>query len=121
MNLQIKRMRKTHLSMTTTGSSPLTPRQKLESTLVKSAVLPITAALFGGRRSVASDFVGAEGLVADSVTSLGNLQMCRLLNGMWQVSGAHGYLPEKDRAVAEMSHCAGMLRASVPGSIIKTS
>jgi hypothetical protein len=40
-------------------------------------------------------------------TDLGGLPMCRILNGMWQVSGSHGYQPLKEKAVAEMSHCAG--------------
>jgi hypothetical protein len=44
----------------------------------------------------------------DGYTDLGGLPMCRLLNGMWQVSGAHGYSPQKDKAVSEMSHCAGV-------------
>jgi hypothetical protein len=30
-----------------------------------------------------------------------NLTICRILNGMWQVSGAHGYIEPK-RAVEEM-------------------
>lgn len=42
-------------------------------------------------------------------TDLGGLPMCRILNGMWQVSGGHGYQPLKEKAVAEMSHCAGYL------------
>ena len=33
--------------------------------------------------------------------------MCRILNGMWQVSGGHGFEPIKEKAVSEMSHCAG--------------
>ena len=38
-----------------------------------------------------------------------DLTICRLLNGMWQVSGAHGYI-EPDRAIAEMFayHGAGL-------------
>jgi aryl-alcohol dehydrogenase-like predicted oxidoreductase len=38
-----------------------------------------------------------------------DLTICRLLNGMWQVSGAHGYI-EPDRAIAEMFeyHDAGL-------------
>jgi len=30
-----------------------------------------------------------------------DLEICRILNGMWQVSGAHGYI-EPDRGVSEM-------------------
>ena len=31
------------------------------------------------------------------------LPMCRVLTGMWQVSGLHGYEPNKEQAVAEMA------------------
>ena len=46
-------------------------------------------------------------LGADGYTELGGLSMCKILNGMWQVSGGHGYEPLKEKAVSEMSHCAG--------------
>ena len=36
-----------------------------------------------------------------------SLQICRVVNGMWQVSGAHGYIPNKDDAVARMTAIAG--------------
>ena len=39
----------------------------------------------------------------DAYTALGNTVTCKLLNGMWQVSGAHGYTPERDSVVSEMS------------------
>jgi aryl-alcohol dehydrogenase-like predicted oxidoreductase len=43
---------------------------------------------------------------ADAYTTLSGLPLCRIMTGMWQVSGAHGYDPQKDKAVSEMSHCA---------------
>lgn len=44
----------------------------------------------------------------DRFTTIGNnLPVCRLLNGMWQVSGAHGFEPDKDRAVSDMARYAG--------------
>ena len=39
-------------------------------------------------------------------TKLGSTKTCRILNGMWQVSGAHGFEPDRDKVVAEMAHCA---------------
>ena len=40
-------------------------------------------------------------------TTLGEgTKMCRILNGMWQTSGYHGYEPNKENAVAAMSKCA---------------
>ena len=46
-------------------------------------------------------------LNADAYTQLGDMKMCKILTGMWQVSGAHGYEPQKQSAVSEMNHCAG--------------
>ena len=40
------------------------------------------------------------------VIDLAGMKMSRILNGMWQVSGAHGYDPNKEKAVAEMAHYA---------------
>lgn len=42
----------------------------------------------------------------EGYTTLGdNMRMCRLLNGMWQVSGYHGYEPQKENVIADMSKC----------------
>jgi hypothetical protein len=42
-------------------------------------------------------------------TIIGNsMPTCRLLNGMWQVSGAHGFEPNKEKAVSEMARYAGI-------------
>lgn len=54
----------------------------------------------------ANDFGEELPLGRDAYTRVGNLRTCRLLNGMWQVSGAHGYEPVKEDVVAEMSHYA---------------
>lgn len=48
-------------------------------------------------------------LGTDGYTELGGLSMCKILNGMWQVSGGHGYEPQKEKAVSEMAHCAGTI------------
>jgi aryl-alcohol dehydrogenase-like predicted oxidoreductase len=39
-------------------------------------------------------------------STLGSQKCCKILNGMWQVSGAHGFLPVQDEAVSKMSLCA---------------
>ena len=46
---------------------------------------------------------------SDHFTTIGNnMPVCRLLNGMWQVSGAHGFEPNKDKAVSDMARYAGI-------------
>ena len=45
-------------------------------------------------------------LPGEAYTSLGDLRMSRVLNGMWQVSGAHGFDPNRDDSVAAMTKCA---------------
>jgi len=52
------------------------------------------------------DFTRELPLGADAYTDLKGMRMCKLLNGMWQVSGAHGYEPERNAVVSEMTHCA---------------
>lgn len=42
----------------------------------------------------------------EAYTDLAGMKISRILNGMWQVSGAHGYDPNKEKAVAEMAHYA---------------
>lgn len=46
-------------------------------------------------------------LSSNAYTTLGDLSMCRVLNGMWQVSGAHGYSPERSKVVYDMTKYAG--------------
>jgi hypothetical protein len=48
-------------------------------------------------------------LESEAYTTLANISLCRLMNGMWQVSGMHGYNPSTESAVAEMAHCIGEL------------
>lgn len=41
-------------------------------------------------------------------TTIGDgMPMCRLLNGMWQVSGAHGFDPNRELAVGDMARYVG--------------
>lgn len=42
----------------------------------------------------------------NAYTTLGDLTMCRVLNGMWQVSGAHGYDPNRDQSINAMTKLA---------------
>lgn len=46
------------------------------------------------------------GLGVDAYGDLDGMRCCKLLNGMWQVSGAHGYNPERGAVVSDMSKCA---------------
>lgn len=46
------------------------------------------------------------GLGLDAYSDLDGMRCCKLLNGMWQVSGAHGYQPEKSGVVKDMTKCA---------------
>ena len=78
-----------------------------------AAVAPLAAALaLTPQRASAKDAAadaqkGSTPLLNDAYTDLGGLKMCKILTGMWQVSGAHGYEPQKQSAVSEMYHCAG--------------
>lgn len=83
-----------------------------------TAVIPLTLSISARAQSTmpssmlttsaegSNDFDEELPLGKDAYTRVGNLRTCRLLNGMWQVSGAHGYEPVKENVVAEMSHCA---------------
>mmetsp|Transcript_10617 Transcript_10617/g.17868 ORF Transcript_10617/g.17868 Transcript_10617/m.17868 type:complete len:487 (-) Transcript_10617:129-1589(-) len=65
------------------------------------------------------DYLASLPLGRDAYTTLGvgrdgktrkeggvGLPMCRILNGMWQLSGAHGFTPQVDSAIAKMTYCA---------------
>lgn len=51
------------------------------------------------------DFSKSMVLPDEAYTELGGMRSCKILNGMWQVSGAHGYSPEAAKVVSEMAHC----------------
>jgi diketogulonate reductase-like aldo/keto reductase len=42
----------------------------------------------------------------NAYSTLGTMPVCKLMNGMWQVSGAHGYAPVQDDAVNIMAKAA---------------
>lgn len=68
------------------------------------------AELSGGSSALITSAAAAEGtmpLPEEAYTTIGDMsKSCRILNGMWQVSGAHGYTPITEQAVSEMTHCA---------------
>ena len=41
----------------------------------------------------------------DAYSNLDGMRCCKLLNGMWQVSGAHGYQPERASVIGDMAKC----------------
>eukprot|EP01038_Epipyxis_sp_PR26KG_P010504 gene10504-14116_t len=42
----------------------------------------------------------------NAYTNIGTTYTCKILNGMWQVSGIHGYNPIKEEAIAKMAQYA---------------
>lgn len=91
---------------------PVRESSELRSSIIKLAtVAPLaTALILKPTKAFAADTVAntvTSPLGSDAYTDLGGMKMCKILTGMWQVSGAHGYEPQKQSAVAEMSHCAG--------------
>jgi len=95
-------------------SKPITSSNLLQRSIITSAkIIPLSLAIgvanAGADSSIsgnANSIVGEDlPLGKDGYTTLGDIQMCRLLNGMWQVSGAHGYQPNTDDVVAEMARC----------------
>ncbi len=71
---------------------------------------PGAAAAYGpenAKRPEERDDMSKSGsLPEEAYTELGGMRSCRILNGMWQVSGAHGYSPVQEKVVAEMARCA---------------
>ena len=93
---------------------PVRTHQDLTSSILRfSTYAPMAAALaLAQQKASAKDAANdvknnALSLGEGAYTDLGGLKMCKILTGMWQVSGAHGYEPQKQSAVSEMFHCAG--------------
>ena len=120
MSAVVNSLAKSHLNvkMTVAGKEmqsvhfPVRESSELKSSVIKfAAAAPLAAALvLKPTKAFAADAVAntaPPSLGSDAYTDLGGLKMCKILTGMWQVSGAHGYEPQKQSAVAEMSHCAG--------------
>jgi hypothetical protein len=41
--------------------------------------------------------------------TIGDMKVLKILNGMWQVSGMHGYVSDKENIVAKMTEYAGVI------------
>ena len=110
--------------MSSTTSTPTQSSTELKKTFAKLATtLPLALSMSSVRKASAADSSVPSSttteesggnwnpesmpLGKDAYTDLGGKPMCRILNGMWQVSGAHGYEPQKEKAVAQMAQCAG--------------
>ena len=96
----------------TTSGTPNAIGTDLKHTVTRNAAVFSAAALAVSSGSSISQPAVA---VADSLTlpknaytTLGKdgMPMCRILNGMWQLSGGHGFEPQFNKALAEMNHCA---------------
>jgi len=90
---------------------PLNPLSKIRSNFAKlsNVAVPVAVSLAStmGPSIATGVEVNDKGLGNDAYTDIGGMNVCRLLNGMWQVSGAHGYEPNKESAVTQMTKCAG--------------
>lgn len=91
---------------------PMTPKNLATTRtlqVVRALSLSATPYLMtqmGSRASASSLGPHQSLLPSEAYTSLGDLRMTRVLNGMWQVSGAHGFDPNRDDSVAAMAKCA---------------
>jgi hypothetical protein len=75
------------------------------------AFLPLAAALILSpkKTDAAAPPSPISSLGKEGYTKLGDMTISRILTGMWQVSGAHGYEPEKNKAVGVMKKCVGKI------------
>ncbi|CAN0316732.1 unnamed protein product, partial [Ectocarpus sp. 13 AM-2016] len=49
-------------------------------------------------------FAASSDLPEEAYTTIGgNMKTCRILNGMWQLSGAHGFRPDQKPALQAMA------------------
>jgi aryl-alcohol dehydrogenase-like predicted oxidoreductase len=110
-------------------SLPSTISSLSRQCLVKTAVslAPLSALLFNPQDAISSQYIGkgndfpdwnpvvSPGNLDAIATSrngdfeysmLGDMKVCKIINGMWQVSGAHGYNPKPADVVGEMSRYA---------------
>ena len=96
----------------TANSNPSTPslsRRALVQTSLGVAATGLlgSSALGGGavrRASAATLSASSEFALPDDAYTLlgGDMKSCKILNGMWQLSGGHGYRPQVGPAVSDM-------------------
>lgn len=120
--------RGSRISMLSTPSSPRSDRERSEDLVnggiagVGEGIIPMAAtvaalssgpgpaAAFGPenvpRADERDDMSKGLSLPDEAYIELGGMRSCRILNGMWQVSGAHGYSPVQEKVVSEMARCA---------------
>ena len=91
------------------GAIPVRDNESMKSSLIKLVkAVPLAAAFSMVPEKASAKAPESPTLLGDDAyTELGNMKMCKILTGMWQVSGAHGYEPKKQSAINEMKHCAG--------------
>jgi len=98
-----------------TNSQPRSGAAILKKSFSQAAlVLPVAAAFLRPTvsRGVTDTPLTTLASLGNAYTTLGvgrdgqPMPMCRVLNGMWQVSGAHGYTPVAAKVVEQMGLCA---------------
>lgn len=96
------------------------PVESLLSTVAKVGLGVLPGTLGVSSASASASVVLSTGsssgmpLGEGAFTEIAGMPTCRILNGMWQLSGAHGYTPVKEDAVAQMAAFAGKIPAYFP-------
>jgi aryl-alcohol dehydrogenase-like predicted oxidoreductase len=96
------------------GLVPQSPRHLLSASLqsITQRTLPLLAYVGSSafpspsEASISDDKLTVGALGEEAYTKLGELSICKVVNGMWQVSGAHGFSPDRDNAIEAMTKCA---------------
>lgn len=96
--------------MTASGSNnPLSRRALVQTSLGATTTGLLASSVINGggpvRRAAAATLSASSefALPDDAYTLLGgDMKSCKILNGMWQLSGGHGYRPQVGPAVSDM-------------------
>jgi aryl-alcohol dehydrogenase-like predicted oxidoreductase len=85
-------------------------KEKMERAVTAAVAIPLIATPMSlevhGANAIPLIKPSLGSLPGEAYVELGDTYTCRVLNGMWQVSGAHGYDPEKPAVLSEMARCA---------------